>query len=216
MNARVFLAILVSVLYFPTWCSAEDSDSAKQKQAAKQVRKAKPAKRKHVLVTPAREAAALAFVEDSHPELASVLRQLKTMQPEHYEQAIADLFETSERLAETQSRDPDRYALDLEEWKLQSRIELLAARLTRKSSKSLQGELEELLYRQLDVRLQQQELEKARLQSRMRRVDAAIDRLKKDREKMVAGQLRRLTGSKASATEASSRKTTPREQTKPR
>ena len=56
----------------------------------------------------AREAAALAFVHEHHPELESLLASLKERQPKQYEAAIRDLFRHSERLAGYQEKDAAR------------------------------------------------------------------------------------------------------------
>ena len=67
------------------------------------------------VVTPERESAALLFAERHHPELRGLLDRLKVNNPDQYEDAIADLFRTSERLAGLQARTPERYDLELEQ-----------------------------------------------------------------------------------------------------
>jgi len=79
--------------------------------------------------TPEREAAALTFVRAHHPELAELLDRLKTRRPQEYQKAIRELFRASERLAQSQEQAPQRYEMELSEWKLQSRVQLLVARM---------------------------------------------------------------------------------------
>ena len=142
--------------------------------------------------TPEREAAALSFVRRHHPELGELLAQLKSGNRNEYRRAINELFVASERLAASQERDPVRYEFDLRIWKIDSRIRLLAARLSMNESDVLQGELKELLLEKLDVQLEQQLLERERVAARLAKVDATIDRLRNQREAEAQKSLARL------------------------
>ena len=82
-------------------------------------------------VTPEREAAVMTFVKQHHAELAELLVQLKASNSKEYEQAIRELFRTSERLAQIQERDMPQYELELKHWQVQSRVQLLSARVLR-------------------------------------------------------------------------------------
>lgn len=101
--------------------------------------------------TPEREAAALSFVRQHHPELEDLLAQLKSGNRAEYRRVTNELFFASERLTQSQERDPLKYELDLRLWKIDSRIRLLAARLAMNESDLLQGELKELLVEKIDV-----------------------------------------------------------------
>ncbi len=104
--------------------------------------------------TAEREAAALTFVRQHHPELADLLTRLKDRRPQEYQKAIRDLFRVSERLALSNEQQPARYELELQEWKLASRIQLLAARMSMNGSPELEQELRGLLADQLEVHRQ--------------------------------------------------------------
>lgn len=144
--------------------------------------------------TAEREAAAVTFVRLHHPELAGLLNQLKSMQYEEYEKAIRELFHTSETLTELQNRDPQRHALALEAWQLQSRVGLVAARLRQSSDPLLEQEIKRLLEKQVEVQIREQELNRDRLEASLRRTETGIQRLKEDREKLVRNRLTQLTG----------------------
>src|SRR5258707_15196757 len=73
-----------------------------------------------------REAAALAFVRENHPELASLLEQLKAMKPEQYERAIAELAQVGRTLANYKKNDERRYRLAPGTGKAERRAELPA------------------------------------------------------------------------------------------
>ncbi len=142
--------------------------------------------------TPEREAAALSFVRQHHPELGDLLAQLKSGNKREYQRAINELFTTSERLALGQERDPLKYELDLRIWKIDSRIRLMAARMSMTEGDLLQGELKELLLEKMDVQLELQLLERQRVATRMEKLDASIERLKKQREAEAQKSLSRL------------------------
>jgi hypothetical protein len=142
--------------------------------------------------TPEREAAAKYFVDQHHPELGELLRQLKAGNKREYQRAINELFITSERLAQMQERDPPKYELDLEAWKIDSRIRLLAARIVMHDNDLLEAELKELLVKKIDVQLEQQLLERERVSARLERLDATIERLRKQRENEAQKSLAKI------------------------
>lgn len=143
-------------------------------------------------LTPEREAAAVTFVTLHHPDLAELLKHLKQSNPREYQRALRELFHQSENLAQTHEKDPRRYELDLEAWKLKSRIQLLAARLSMAYSKSLEDELRTALGEQVDLRLRQQELMRDRLSTKLQEVEAEIARIKTDRDGRVKTELNRI------------------------
>ena len=142
--------------------------------------------------TPEREAAALAFVSAHHRELLKVLEQLKGMQLSEYESAIRQLFQTSEQLSRTKDQDEVRYNLDLEDWKIKSRIQLQVARAGLSEEESLDEQLRDLLLKQADVRLAKVNLERERAMERLKKVEAQSAKLKEDRDADVEKQFTNL------------------------
>jgi hypothetical protein len=136
-----------------------------------------------------REATALNFLRAHHPELVELVERLKNSKPAEYERAIRESARTSDRLASLKQRDPERYALELEAWKLKSQIRLLAARASMQSQESLADEIRAALERQYEVRLKQLELDRADLAERLQRVETTIDNLQKDRQGKIDKQL---------------------------
>ncbi len=143
-------------------------------------------------LTPEREAAAVTFVTLHHPDLAELLKHLKEANPREYQRALRELFRQSENLAVTHEKDPRRYELDLEAWKLRSRIQLLAARLSMSYSKALEDELRTALGEQVDLRLRQQEFMRDRLTNKLQEVETEIARIQSDRDGRVKTELRRI------------------------
>src|SRR5690349_8086084 len=122
---RLLVAILIAIasitvggaLYAQSGALSAQSGTGKSAgtSTAKKDGKTKPA----IQITPEREAAALAFVQRNHAELADLLSALKTSQPEEYERAIRDIFRVTERLTTIQERDPLQYELDVAAWTAQ-------------------------------------------------------------------------------------------------
>lgn len=148
-------------------------------------------------IAPKREAAAIKFAQQHHHELAELLSRLKASHPEQYTKALRELDKTRERLEKAKDNDADRYAILLREWQLDSRVRLLAARLTMSTSEELETELRQVLTERHDVRLQlltyDREKSKTRLQkfdeqisehvqNRVTNIDREFDRIKKSAE----------------------------------
>lgn len=139
-----------------------------------------------------REAAALAFVREHHPELASLLEQLKAMKPDQYERAIAELAQVGRTLANYKKNDERRYRLALEAWKAKSRAELLAAQLVTTPDAELEGQLRAAVENQLAVEIRQQRLEREIVEARLRKLDETIGRLESRRDALVESRYQAL------------------------
>jgi hypothetical protein len=124
--------------------------------------------------SPQTEVAVLEFARSHHAELAGLLESLKNNAPHEYRSAIVDLDRTRERLERSQKSNPERYALELAEWKASSRIRLLAARLAMGGDTTLEAELKVALRERYDLRLQLLQEERLRLQKRVAKLDESI------------------------------------------
>jgi hypothetical protein len=149
-------------------------------------------------LTPAREAAVMAFVERNHPELSGLLTHLKTSQPKEYERAVRDLFRNTEKLAMVQERDSKQYDLELKVWQAQSRAQLLVARLKMTDpesgdSEELKRQLREILSEQMQARLEVMRLERDRVSGRLEKLNEDISRMEKNREAAIESHLKTLT-----------------------
>lgn len=139
--------------------------------------------------TPEREAAAMKFVREHHPEVADLLDNLRAARPEQYRRAARELFRTSERVAQWKERDAARYDLELKLWKINSRIQLLTARSTMSPDMDVEAELKSLLAERVDTRLALRRLDREQLAKRLAAADADIARLSADKEASVERQL---------------------------
>ena len=154
---------------------------------------AKPAKPpERAPLTPEREAAAITFVRQHHPELVDLLNQLKETKPAEYQTAIRELFQTSERLAQLREQDPQRYELELAAWKTKSRIQLLAARSTMSADKSFEDQLHAALVEQADIRLKLMKLERDRIADRLEKLDKSIEQYQASQATEIRAAIRSL------------------------
>ncbi len=141
------------------------------------------------------EAAALKFVGENHEELASLLKQLKANSQlnansaEEYRRAIRELFRTTEKLTQTKAADAERYELELEGWKIDSEIRLLAAKLTMGDAGELRGKLRQQLMRKNQLQVRRLELDKRRTEQRLKKIDENIERLKREQEQIAERQM---------------------------
>lgn len=138
------------------------------------------------------EAAALEFAKEHHPQLATLVRRLKRQDPAEYAEAINDLLTAHERISRWQQRQPARYHVELDLWRTDSRIRLVAARMATDDRPALEKELRSLLNQRTDLRLSQMKLERDRLAERIERLDASIDQTTENRAEAVDRELERL------------------------
>jgi hypothetical protein len=163
--------------------------------AAKQPSPAQRAAAEQFGVTLDHEAQALAFVRLHHDELLTLLDQLKADRPRDYYRAIRDLSRASEQIAQKRESDPERYALDLEAWKIQSRIQLILARMTMGTTPELEAELRQSIEDQLAIQRNQLVETRRRLAERMSQLDASIDRLERGHDAQVDRRVQALVRS---------------------
>ena len=191
--SRASLA-LVGAWALAGWLAAQEAaPQAPGRNGPRSAGKAAAKAKLPVTVTPEREAAVLTFIQRNHAELADLLAHLKENQPEAYEQAVRELFRTTERLAQIQERDPLQYELELAVWKAQSRVQLVSARMKMAVTEDLKKELREALAVQSDARLALLKHQRQQASERLTKLDADIARFEKDREKVIDRQLQLLT-----------------------
>ena len=173
---------------------------------------------KNIPLTPEREAAALAFAKANHPELAELLGNLKTMDESQYKAAVSTLASQSDQLSALSKRDSEMHAVALREWKTQSRISVLAAKITHldpSAQTSAGDELKKLLEEQAGLRIARKELEVKRTAEQLRKAEEQLQKLRSEKESWIAQQLKRWLRTKdrpktkPKATESPSKKPGP-------
>lgn len=143
-------------------------------------------------IPPKREAAAIKFAQQHHPELAVLLSGLKASHPDQYTKALRELDKTRERLEKAKDNDADRYAILLREWQLDSRVRLLAARLTMSTSEELELELRQTLAERHDTRLQLLTYDREKSKTRLQKMDEQIAEYVQNREANIDREFDRI------------------------
>lgn len=170
------------------------NSSEKKPPAASRPANAKPGSEGALAepLSPKREAAAMRFAQEHHLELSELLQRLKASHPEEFSKAVRELDRTRERLEKQRERDADRFAIALREWQLDSRVRLLAARMTMGGSVELEAELRQVLLERHDVRLQLLTYDREKSKTRLQKVDEQIAEHVQNRESSVDRELDRI------------------------
>jgi len=206
--SAVSLALIVAI-------SFADNDKTGPLAQAGPKKSNRPARAKVAPMTPEREAAALDFVREHHPELAGVVQHLKRSRPQEYDRAIRDLVRTVERLATLRDRDDERYKLELRAWKVKSRVQMLAARVSMGKDTALEAELKKALAEHLDIQLELARRSRAQMQERLDKLDEQIGRLEQSRDQALQKQFDVLIGIDAKAPKKPRPQEPPKPKTKP-
>lgn len=161
------------------------------------------------------ETPVLEFAATHHPELADLLVRLRSDDPREFEQAIRDLNRTRERLERMKEKTPERYELELNAWKLDSRIRLLAARLAMSSDPQLEKELKSALRQRVEVRAKLLAAERERLEARIEVIDKTVSDLRQHPDQIADREFARLQQSVGQARQAIQKSKTEKEPEKP-
>lgn len=146
-------------------------------------------------VTAQQEAEVLQFLRQHHTELAELLGHLQLSRPADYTRAIRDIWHARERLRQFEKGDGERYELELQSWVVQSKIQLLVARLAMSDSESLRDELRSLLADQFDLKLRFSQVERDRTAERLQKLDEQLRRLADSRAELLEKEFLSLTKS---------------------
>ncbi len=183
---------LAAVALLPTMLLALAAGRDMPSAAAQGPRKPSAAKQRTKRLTTEQESRALAFVKRHQPALIELLLYLKENRRREYDRALAELYRTSQRLEQAKRRQPKRYRLELEAWKVQSQIQLLVARLVMSDDPHDRQTLREALRRQHQLRIELLELERRRLAERLDRIDATLESLRSKGEARLERSMQQL------------------------
>jgi hypothetical protein len=99
------------------------------------------------------EALALEFARQNHPELAKLIKNLATKNPNQYNKAVQELIRNRTRLEKVKERSQPRYDRDLALWVVDSKIRLLVARMVVKDGQVDDEQLSQLLHEKREVEI---------------------------------------------------------------
>lgn len=139
-----------------------------------------------------RESLALKFVEVHDPALASLLQVLKAMKPKEYDTAINEITKVRKRLEQLQSRDKPLYEVDLEGWKLQSKIDMMMARAVAKEQTLDEKALRELVKKRHENQVKRLRIEQDNLKTREKQIQESLERLQNNESERLDQQVSAL------------------------
>ncbi len=199
MNRVLFCVVMLAVFSVSSFArSAEpkgaDENSKKQSRAAAKsmLNPAAASGEKPGAAAEFSEAETLAFAREHHPELADLLANLKQMNTKEFHKALRQLNQARQRLVRIERTSPAKYELALAGWKLDSRIKLLAARMTMSDDPMLEDELRKLVRERQEVRINELKSEKTQLTQRLGKVENLLQQLESDREKSLQSEIDRI------------------------
>jgi hypothetical protein len=148
----------------------------------------------------------LGFARSQHPELVPLLEKLKEDNPHEYRKALTDLYRAQQKLHRMADQNPERYALALRQWNVQSRINLLAARMVREADDARDETLKSLLAERRQLRIEMLQFDRAKLAERLASLDGQLTQLQQDPEGDIDKELSRLKQSAANQAKAAKMK----------
>jgi hypothetical protein len=145
------------------------------------------------------EAAALGFAKQHHPELAKLLGPMKSARPKEYQKAVREISRVAERLARLETRSPERYAIELDLWKTESRLRLVAARTAMVDDDERREQIEKLLTDRNSLRIRLYEFERTEAEARISQLNSQIETLKAQEQDAVRKEVDRLVNNAKSS-----------------
>ncbi len=164
------------------------SDKTKSDQSKQEKTKSDQATKQRTESTPIdgkRRDEIMKFVSENHPEMVRVIDSLKQKNPEQYQQALHSIEKSIDRLGQLKSANDGNYEQFLEEWKLNSRFQLLSAQLALDDSPARRKQLEELIAQLLDRRISQSVSNRERVAERLQQIDDGLKKAREGRAKEI-------------------------------
>ncbi|MBA4029361.1 MAG: hypothetical protein C0478_00330 [Planctomyces sp.] len=164
---------------------------------------------------------AQAFATQHHPELGDLLVRLEKYDAAAFADAIDDVHKAMLRIERLGEKSAERGRVELEDWKLTSRIRLLAARLAMSdalssqdpasqdnasegdSAKSIKEEIRVLLVERAELRKSSLTAERERLTERLAKVNKQLGELNERERQTIERELARI---EANATQMSAKR----------
>lgn len=196
---RMIIVASVTLLFGGSSFAEEKPQSPEPKSKPPQT-KVEPLKKAGSKMSPDREQAVKEFATRNHPELVPLLENLKSAAPSEYAAAIADLNRTVDRLEKVKDKSPARYEIQLEDWRLTSRIRLLAARLSvAKDPQSADAELRAAVSERFELRLATRRADLEQLKTRVAKLSASIEELSSKKDETIEKELTQLKATRPAA-----------------
>ncbi len=138
------------------------------------------------------ESEAMSFVKQHHPELVSLLELLKAMKEKEFEIAIREIDKARKRLDSMLKGDPERHQLELDSWKIQSKMDLLLAKGFANDKAFNSKALRALLKDQVENQKLRLQNEQVNLVKRKRQIDEQLEKIQGHESEKVDQQFTAL------------------------
>ena len=139
-----------------------------------------------------RKAKLMEFVSEHHPDLKRLLGLLEERRPAQYRKAMRTLSTQFDRLQNVKKRDPKKFEIALEYWKVHSRIEVLTARIALNGPDKYEDKLKELIRQRQEIKVELQKYEVAKLEQRLNRLQANLSKTQNSMDSEVEKQLKQI------------------------
>ena len=143
-----------------------------------------------------RRAEVMAFVHENHAEMERLLLVLETGKPKKFQAAIKRISKAIQRMDGVKGRNPERYKIVVERWRIKSDIEILTARIAYGDSRDAAANeaFRKQLVTQVDLFIENRKkllkMEKDNLQRRLEKTNRLIDEVENERDEFLKKSLR--------------------------
>ncbi len=135
----------------------------------------------------------IGFARQHHPELATLLEQLRKAKSPEFGKAIRELSGQMNRLERIQERTPQRFEFELTVWKLESQTRLLLARWAMSQDPALEQQIRDLLRQRSLHRTTQLQQERQKLMDRLAVVEAQLEERAGNSELAIEEEWQRMS-----------------------
>ena len=131
----------------------------------------------------------IAFVQEHHAELVTLLKSLKVMRQKEYEMAIREIGRTKKRIESLTKREPELHDMELDAWKLKSQIDLLMAKGVASDKSFDKAVLRDLIQLQFENQKKRWKQEQSTLKKRQEQLLELVAKIEGHEEERIDQQL---------------------------
>ena len=142
---------------------------------------------------------ALEFARKHHAELANLLEQLRKNSPAAFSRGIREVHLASQRIHRISEKWPGRFDTELEKWKIDSEIRLLAAKWAMSQDPAIEKQIRGLLRARQEAKINDLRADREKLAERMRQLDEQIGMGTAELDAALETEFERLTKQAATA-----------------
>lgn len=184
-----FLLVMLAIVSMSGELSAQNESESPRKETENSAGTRRPVL---VKLTTDQEQSALRFARKHHPELAQLLEQLQKKSATGFSRGIREVHLSAQRLERFREKQPARFELELQSWKLSSEIRLLTAKWVMSQDPALEKQIQELLRERQQTQLERLRSDRERLLKRLQELDREIRNGTEEFDAQLAAEWDRL------------------------